>query len=53
MIGYMEERLRKFQEHYQHRGRLSINRPDAPGIVATVSKFLFEQGANIIESSQY
>ena len=53
MIGYMEERLQKFQEQYQNRGRLLINCPDAPGIVATVSKFLFEQGANIIESSQY
>ncbi|MDP4106585.1 MAG: formyltetrahydrofolate deformylase [Bacillota bacterium] len=53
MIGFMEERLEKFQEQYQNRGRLLINCPDAPGIVAAVSKFLFEQGANIIESSQY
>jgi formyltetrahydrofolate deformylase len=53
MIGYMEEQMRQFQEEYQNRGRLLINCPDAPGIVAAVSKFLFEKGANIIESSQY
>ena len=27
--------------------------PDQPGIVAAVSRFLFEHGANIIESDQY
>lgn len=37
----------------EDRGRLVVNCPDQPGIVASVSKFLFEQGANIIESSQY
>ena len=35
------------------RARLLINCPDQPGIVATVSNFLYENGANIIESSQY
>lgn len=49
----MEERLQKFQEQFQNRGRLLINCPDAPGIVAAVSRFLYEQGANIMESSQY
>lgn len=37
----------------EDRGRLVVNCPDQPGIVASVSQFLFEQGANIIESSQY
>ena len=27
--------------------------PDQPGIVAAISRFLFELGANIIESDQY
>ena len=53
MIGNMKGRMQQFQEQYQNRGRLLINCPDPPGIVAAVSKFLFEQGANIIESSQY
>ncbi|OKL37520.1 formyltetrahydrofolate deformylase [Domibacillus mangrovi] len=37
----------------ENRGRLLVKCPDGPGIVAALSKFLFEQGANIIESSQY
>lgn len=40
-------------ESIKNNGRLIIKCPDQPGIVAAVSKFLFEQGANIIESSQY
>ncbi|ARF70524.1 formyltetrahydrofolate deformylase [Paenibacillus larvae subsp. pulvifaciens] len=30
-----------------------ISCPDQPGIVAAVSRFLYEQGANIIQSDQY
>lgn len=33
--------------------RLVISCPDKPGIVATVSRFLFESGANIVRSDQY
>jgi formyltetrahydrofolate deformylase len=33
--------------------RLVISCPDRPGIVAAVSRFLFEQGANIVRSDQY
>ncbi|MGM8213137.1 formyltetrahydrofolate deformylase [Virgibacillus sp. W0430] len=35
------------------RGRLLVKCPDKPGIVATLSKFLYEHNSNIIESSQY
>jgi len=35
------------------RGRMLISCPDGPGIVATVSKFLFDHGANIVQSDQY
>jgi formyltetrahydrofolate deformylase len=35
------------------RGRLLISCPDCPGIVAAVSDFLFQRGANIIHSSQH
>lgn len=35
------------------RARMLISCPDGPGIVATVSKFLFEHGANIVQSDQY
>ena len=34
-------------------GRLLITCPDCPGIVAAVSRFLFDNGANILESQQY
>ncbi|MBI3358167.1 MAG: formyltetrahydrofolate deformylase [Nitrospirae bacterium] len=34
-------------------GRILISCPDRPGIVAAVSKFLFEQGANIVHSDQH
>lgn len=33
--------------------RLLISCPDRPGIVAAVSRFLFDRGANIIRSDQY
>ena len=37
----------------QNRARLLISCPDQPGIVASVSRFLFEHGANIISSDQH
>jgi formyltetrahydrofolate deformylase len=40
-------------ERYADLGRLVITCPDRPGIVAAVSQFLFEAGANITESQQY
>lgn len=47
------EKINNFKENRKNRGRILVNCPDKPGIVATVSKFLFEHDANIIESSQY
>jgi len=35
------------------RGRLVVACPDRPGIVAAVSRFLFERGANIVHSDQH
>lgn len=52
MKKYMEA-IQAFQEKKKNRGRLLINCPDQPGIVASVSQFLLEHRANIIESSQY
>ena len=37
----------------QYTARLLISCPDRPGIVAAVSSFLFERGANIVSSQQY
>jgi formyltetrahydrofolate deformylase len=36
-----------------HTARLLVSCPDGPGIVAAVSSFLFERGANIVTSDQY
>jgi formyltetrahydrofolate deformylase len=44
---------REPDERYADVGRLVITCPDRPGIVAAVSQFLFEAGANITESQQY
>ncbi|MBI5406985.1 MAG: formyltetrahydrofolate deformylase [Nitrospirae bacterium] len=40
-------------DRYRDIGRMLISCPDRPGIVAAVSRFLFEQGANIIHSDQH
>jgi formyltetrahydrofolate deformylase len=37
----------------RYTARLLVGCPDRPGIVAAVSGFLFEQGANIVSSHQY
>lgn len=37
----------------ENRARMLISCPDQPGIVAAVSQFLFEHGANIVQSDQY
>lgn len=36
-----------------NRARMLISCPDGPGIVAAVSRFLYEHGANIVQSDQY
>ncbi|MBO2943705.1 formyltetrahydrofolate deformylase [Paenibacillus sp. F411] len=37
----------------ENRARMLIACPDGPGIVAAVSRFLHEHGANIVQSDQY
>ncbi|WP_339313066.1 formyltetrahydrofolate deformylase [Paenibacillus sp. FSL M7-0896] len=38
---------------YPERARMLISCPDGPGIVAAVSHFLYQHGANIVQSDQY
>ncbi len=38
---------------YKERARMLISCPDGPGIVAAVSHFLHQHGANIVQSDQY
>jgi formyltetrahydrofolate deformylase len=53
MFEFRERRLQAFLEKNKERGRLLISCPDRPGIVAAVTTFLYQKGANIVESSQY
>jgi formyltetrahydrofolate deformylase len=43
----------KQREDKNIRARMLISCPDKAGIVAAVSQFLYEQGANIVQSDQY
>ncbi|MEC1749036.1 formyltetrahydrofolate deformylase [Bacillus mojavensis] len=53
MKSYMTQRLNEYRDGNVDKGRLLVSCPDQPGIVAAVSAFLLEHGANIIESNQY
>ncbi len=53
MEGDNEETRRPPPDAPGYTGRLLIGCPDRPGIVAAVSGFLFERGANIVSSHQY
>ncbi|ELK48886.1 formyltetrahydrofolate deformylase [Bacillus sp. SB49] len=47
------QHIQKYLNDNEDKGRLLVSCPDKPGIVATISNFLYENGANIVESSQY
>ncbi|WLR51465.1 formyltetrahydrofolate deformylase [Bacillus tianshenii] len=53
MSQFRQRRIETFKEKNKNRGRLLIGCPDQPGIIASVSNFLYEKGANIVESNQY
>ena len=44
---------RPVKPYENNRARMLISCPDGPGIVAAVSHFLHEHGANIVQSDQY
>lgn len=41
------------RDDLKNRARMLVSCPDQPGIVAAVSRFLYEHGANIVQSDQY
>ncbi|WP_232696683.1 formyltetrahydrofolate deformylase [Brevibacillus daliensis] len=43
----------EYKQKHEDTARMLITCPDQPGIVSTVSQYLYEQGANIIQSDQY
>ncbi|EKN66242.1 formyltetrahydrofolate deformylase [Schinkia azotoformans] len=53
MTSLRQRKIQLFQENNKDKARLLISCPDQPGIVAAVSKFLFDHGANILQSDQY
>lgn len=53
MKSYMNKKLDHYKTSNEGNVRLLVSCPDQPGIVAAVSAFLFDNGANIIESHQY
>ncbi|MBP2077019.1 formyltetrahydrofolate deformylase [Oceanobacillus polygoni] len=53
MNSYSEGKIQAFQKKNENRARFLIKCPDQPGIVAAVSKFLYEHNANIVASDQF
>ncbi|WP_257350958.1 formyltetrahydrofolate deformylase [Pseudalkalibacillus decolorationis] len=53
MNDLRHRKIELFRQNNQDRARLLISCPDQKGIVAAVSKFLYEHGANIVQSDQY
>ncbi|WP_430413690.1 formyltetrahydrofolate deformylase [Lederbergia citrea] len=53
MMTNVQDTIEMYRKQNTDKARLLIKCPDQPGIVAAVSSFLVENGANIIESSQY
>lgn len=49
----MNQTLAKERASRENRARLLISCPDGPGIIAAVSKYLHEAGANIVRSDQH
>ncbi|PLT27820.1 formyltetrahydrofolate deformylase [Peribacillus deserti] len=48
-----DRKVELFRQTNKDRARLLISCKDQPGIVAAVSNFLYEYGANIVQSDQY
>lgn len=53
METYLNTGRQPVKPYESNRARMLISCPDGPGIVAAVSRFLHEHGANIVQSDQY
>ncbi|MFD1175223.1 formyltetrahydrofolate deformylase [Paenibacillus puldeungensis] len=53
MEMYLKTGRQPVKPYENNRARMLISCPDGPGIVAAVSRFLHEHGANIVQSDQY
>lgn len=52
-VGLEQQPLPRSLEKCPDRGRLLISCPDRPGVVATVSRFLLDRGANLVHLDQH
>lgn len=53
MQRFINREWEMYQQKHKDRARMLVACPDQPGIVATVTRFLYEHGANIAQSDQY
>ncbi|CAM2982710.1 formyltetrahydrofolate deformylase [Paenibacillus sediminis] len=53
MEAHIKANQHAAKDGQHNRARMLISCPDGPGIVAAVSRFLHEHGANIVQSDQY
>jgi formyltetrahydrofolate deformylase len=53
MEVHINKNLTSSDNPFKERARMLISCPDGPGIVAAVSYFLHQHGANIVQSDQY
>ncbi|WP_226584983.1 formyltetrahydrofolate deformylase [Halobacillus litoralis] len=52
-MSNINEQMQKHMDKNKNKARLLVSCPDQPGIVSSISTFLYEHGANIVESTQY
>lgn len=53
MLRLSEERWQSYQNRHRNEARMLLTCREKPGIVQAVSRFLYEQGANIRQLDQY
>ncbi|CDQ20444.1 formyltetrahydrofolate deformylase [Halobacillus karajensis] len=53
MLTSTKQQIQHFLTKNEDKARLLVSCPDQPGIVSCISRFLYEHGANIVESNQY
>lgn len=52
-MSYNNKHIKNYLDNNEDKARLLVSCPDKPGIVASISAFLYEHGANIVESNQF
>ncbi|MGC5328109.1 formyltetrahydrofolate deformylase [Brevibacillus sp. SYSU BS000544] len=53
MQRFINQEWEMHQQKHKDRARMLVACPDQPGIVAAITRFLYEHGANIAQSDQY